>query len=93
MNLLRDIEFKNNGYEYEQTVKYTETLEKLEFYKEKCALQGFIENIKSYVSELTKCSEDEYNFWIEAIENEIKNAMYYIPKNYEYELQLILKQN
>lgn len=91
MNLLRDIEFKNNGYEYEQTVKYAETLEKLEFYKEKCALQGFIENIKSYVSELTKCSEDEYNFWIEAIENEIKNAMYYIPKNYEYELQLILK--
>ena len=108
LTLIRDIEFKNNQFEYcsiskddedendqlgiHPIVKYARFYNKIEFYKERYGLEKHAEALKSYFQETFICSQEDYNFWVENLGTVLNDTIEALPKNHEYELQLISRK-
>lgn len=71
--------------------RYIELRDKLIYYKDKYGLQEQISNMDEYFEELFDLNDESFNesydYWEDAIGEELDKALSYIPKNFEYELK------
>ncbi len=70
--------------------KYLELRDKILYYKDKYFLDQTISNLDEYLTELLNIDDidfnEAYDYWEDAINDELEIALSYIPRDYKYEL-------
>lgn len=70
--------------------KYLELRNKILFYKDKYSLNDIVCNLDEYLNELLNIDDKDFNeaydYWEDAINDELEVALSYIPRDYKYEL-------
>ncbi len=65
--------------------KYLENYNRLKYYEESAGLQKEIAFMEDCFQEMMLCSDEDYLFWKESLQEALKQVEHWIPKNYEYE--------
>ena len=89
---LWNLEFENTKVEVNPITKYVEIYDKLAFYAQKQILYNELETLESYFQSLFIADDEEYVFWKNCLEEELKQYMKMIPGGYEYEIETGLKK-
>lgn len=80
-----------NLNEQNPVTKYLELRNKLLYYKDKYSLSESINSMDDYLKELLNLSDNDFNesydYWEDAINDELNKVLSYIPRDYEYELE------
>lgn len=66
---------------------YIQSRDKLKYYEEKYGIKEEMDILDDYFESLMICDEEEYNFFKNCLNEDLRKVLRYFPKSYDYEIE------